>query len=98
MPNFDQLGPVKVIRVHVPGAGLHERGVLCVPDIVANAGGGICTAMEYAGAGQAAAAWKKRCPAVAGACSEALMNKPAALPERARCCSRRLFISAETMI
>jgi glutamate dehydrogenase (NAD(P)+) len=34
---------------------LHERGVLCVPDIVANAGGVICAAMEYAGASQAAA-------------------------------------------
>jgi len=34
---------------------LHERGVLCLPDIIANAGGVICAAMEYAGAGQAAA-------------------------------------------
>ncbi len=34
---------------------LHERGVLCVPDFIANAGGVICAAMEYAGATQAAA-------------------------------------------
>jgi glutamate dehydrogenase (NAD(P)+) len=34
---------------------LHERGVLCLPDFIANAGGVICAAMEYAGAGQAAA-------------------------------------------
>jgi glutamate dehydrogenase (NAD(P)+) len=29
---------------------LHERGVLCVPDFIANAGGVICAAMEYQGA------------------------------------------------
>ncbi|MHB9119512.1 MAG: Glu/Leu/Phe/Val family dehydrogenase [Burkholderiales bacterium] len=34
---------------------LHERGVLCVPDFIANAGGVICAAMEYSGASQAAA-------------------------------------------
>jgi len=34
---------------------LHERGVLILPDIIANAGGVICAAMEYAGASQAAA-------------------------------------------
>jgi glutamate dehydrogenase (NAD(P)+) len=33
---------------------LHERGVLCVPDFIANAGGVICAAMEYAGATQSA--------------------------------------------
>ena len=26
---------------------LHERGVLCVPDFIANAGGVICAAVEY---------------------------------------------------
>ncbi|MCD6526207.1 MAG: Glu/Leu/Phe/Val dehydrogenase [Desulfuromonas sp.] len=31
---------------------LHDRGVLCVPDFIANAGGVICAAMEYRGAGQ----------------------------------------------
>ena len=34
---------------------LHDRGVLCVPDYIANAGGVICAAMEYAGASQSAA-------------------------------------------
>jgi glutamate dehydrogenase (NAD(P)+) len=39
-----------------PGAekALHERGVLVVPDFIANAGGVICSAMEYRGATQAA--------------------------------------------
>ena len=31
---------------------LHENGVLVVPDFIANAGGVICAAMEYAGASQ----------------------------------------------
>ena len=37
-----------------PGAEkiLHERGVLCVPDFIANAGGVICAAMEYHGASE----------------------------------------------
>ena len=30
---------------------LHERGVICIPDVVANAGGVICAAAEYRGAG-----------------------------------------------
>jgi glutamate dehydrogenase (NAD(P)+) len=34
---------------------LHARGVLCVPDFIANAGGVICAAMEYQGASEAAA-------------------------------------------
>lgn len=34
---------------------LHERGVLCVPDFIANAGGVICAAMEYRGATEQAA-------------------------------------------
>jgi glutamate dehydrogenase (NAD(P)+) len=29
---------------------LHDKGVLCVPDFIANAGGVICAAMEYRGA------------------------------------------------
>jgi glutamate dehydrogenase (NAD(P)+) len=33
---------------------LHEKGVLCVPDFIANAGGVICAAMEYRGASQTA--------------------------------------------
>jgi len=52
-------------KLVVPGANipltaeaelaLHERGVICVPDFVANAGGVICAAMEYHGATQSAA-------------------------------------------
>ncbi len=34
---------------------LHERGIVCIPDFIANAGGVICAAMEYHGAGRAAA-------------------------------------------
>jgi glutamate dehydrogenase (NAD(P)+) len=34
---------------------LHEKGILYVPDFIANAGGVICAAMEYQGASQAAA-------------------------------------------
>jgi glutamate dehydrogenase (NAD(P)+) len=34
---------------------LHEKGVLVVPDFIANAGGVICAAMEYAGASESAA-------------------------------------------
>jgi glutamate dehydrogenase (NAD(P)+) len=49
-------------RVIVPGANipmtagaekaLQERGVLCLPDFIANAGGVICAAMEYHGSTQ----------------------------------------------
>jgi len=52
-------------KLVVPGANiaatpaaekhLHERGVLVVPDFIANAGGVICAAMEYHGASEAAA-------------------------------------------
>lgn len=34
---------------------LHENGVICVPDFIANAGGVICAAMEYEGASECAA-------------------------------------------
>lgn len=47
-------------RMVVPGANiavtagaeqaLHERGILCLPDFIVNAGGVICAAMEYQGA------------------------------------------------
>jgi len=40
---------------HGAEKALHARGVLCVPEFIANAGGVICAAMEYQGAGQAAA-------------------------------------------
>jgi glutamate dehydrogenase/leucine dehydrogenase len=36
-------------------AALHERGVLVVPDFIANAGGVICAAIEYRGGTQRAA-------------------------------------------
>jgi glutamate dehydrogenase (NAD(P)+) len=52
-------------KLVVPGANipmtagaeriLHERGILTVPDFIANAGGVICAAMEYHGATQQAA-------------------------------------------
>jgi len=34
---------------HSAETTLHERGILCVPDFIANAGGVICAAMEYKG-------------------------------------------------
>lgn len=49
-------------RLIVPGANigiteeaealLHDRGVLCIPDFIANAGGVICAAVEYRGGTQ----------------------------------------------
>jgi glutamate dehydrogenase (NAD(P)+) len=54
--NLDRLAAQMI----VPGANiaitagaeqaLHERGVLCLPDFIVNAGGVICAAMEYQGA------------------------------------------------
>jgi glutamate dehydrogenase (NAD(P)+) len=40
-----------------PGAEryLHEKGVLCIPDFIANAGGVICAALEYRGTSEAIA-------------------------------------------
>ena len=34
---------------------LHEKGILCIPDFIANAGGVICAAMEYQNASQSTA-------------------------------------------
>ena len=34
---------------------LQDKGILCIPDFIANAGGVICAAMEYQGASQSAA-------------------------------------------
>ena len=34
---------------------LHEKGILNIPDFIANAGGVICAAMEYQGASEGAA-------------------------------------------
>jgi glutamate dehydrogenase (NAD(P)+) len=60
----DNVGRLKT-RLVVQGANipftvgaeeaLHERGVLVIPDFIANAGGVICAAMEYHGATRAAA-------------------------------------------
>jgi glutamate dehydrogenase (NAD(P)+) len=54
--NVDQLKARLVLQganiPATPGAEriLHERGVINIPDFIANAGGVICAAMEYAGA------------------------------------------------
>jgi glutamate dehydrogenase (NAD(P)+) len=60
-----------------PGAEryLHEQGVLCVPDFIANAGGVICAAMEYAGASESA---------VLAVIEEKLRRNTAQVLERAR--------------
>jgi glutamate dehydrogenase (NAD(P)+) len=34
---------------HSAEKALHDRGILCIPDFIANAGGVICAAMEYKG-------------------------------------------------
>ena len=48
-------GRILVQGANIPVTGeaehrLHDRGVLCVPDFIANAGGVICAALEYTGA------------------------------------------------
>ncbi|MEN8175940.1 MAG: glutamate dehydrogenase, partial [Pseudomonadota bacterium] len=59
--NVDQLKTKMVLEgANIPVTDeaerlLHERGVLCVPDFIANAGGVICAAMEYKGATESAA-------------------------------------------
>ena len=59
--NVDQLQARLVVQgANIPftaGAEhiLHERGVLVVPDFIANAGGVICAAMEWRGATEGAA-------------------------------------------
>jgi glutamate dehydrogenase (NAD(P)+) len=59
--NVDQLRARLVIEgANIPITAeaerqLDERGVLCVPDFIANAGGVICAAMEYQGATESAA-------------------------------------------
>ena len=40
---------------HAAEKYLHQQGILCIPDFIANAGGVICAAMEYHGTGQTAA-------------------------------------------
>jgi glutamate dehydrogenase (NAD(P)+) len=59
--NVDQLRARLVIEgANIPITAeaerqLDERGVVCVPDFIANAGGVICAAMEYQGATESAA-------------------------------------------
>jgi len=54
--NVDQLKTRLIVQganipiTHAAEQILHERGVLCIPDFIANAGGVICAAMEYHGA------------------------------------------------
>jgi glutamate dehydrogenase (NAD(P)+) len=63
---------------------LHDRGVLVIPDFIANAGGVICAAMEYRGATQSAAfaAIEERTRANTRAVLEAVTAKRA-LPREA---------------
>lgn len=56
-------------------AALHARGVLCVPDFIANAGGVICAAVEYHGGSESAAF---------AAISERIRRNTAEVLERAR--------------
>lgn len=59
----DNVGRLKT-RLIVEGANipitfeaekyLHEQGILCIPDFIANAGGVICAAMEYRGSNKTA--------------------------------------------
>jgi glutamate dehydrogenase/leucine dehydrogenase len=56
--NVDRVrAPVILSGANIPAttkaeAMLHERGVLCVPDFIANAGGVICAAVEWRGGSQ----------------------------------------------
>ncbi|MHA1571900.1 MAG: Glu/Leu/Phe/Val family dehydrogenase [Alphaproteobacteria bacterium] len=60
MDNVDELNTKLVVQganIAITAAAelrLHEKGILSLPDFIANAGGVICAAMEYAGAGQQA--------------------------------------------
>ena len=66
-PDVIHEGNVKRLRTRIVVSGanipmtagaerfLHDHGILCVPDFIANAGGVICAAMEFAGATEAAA-------------------------------------------
>ena len=66
-PDVLTVGNAELVRAsvilegaNIPATGeaeqlLHKRGVLVVPDIIANAGGVICAAVEYRGGTQAQA-------------------------------------------
>jgi glutamate dehydrogenase (NAD(P)+) len=59
--NVDKLDCKMVLQgANIPAtleaeARLHERGILCVPDFIANAGGVICASVEYHGGTQTSA-------------------------------------------
>lgn len=59
--NVDQLKTRLIVQganipiTHAAEQILHQRGILCVPDFIANAGGVICAAREYHGATAASA-------------------------------------------
>lgn len=59
--NVDRLNTKLVLQgANIPltpeaEASLHDRGVLCVPDFIANAGGVICASVEYHGGTQGSA-------------------------------------------
>ena len=59
--NVDRLNTKMVVEganipvTHAAEKILQKKGILCVPDFIANAGGVICAAMEYQGASQSAA-------------------------------------------
>jgi len=59
--NVEQLNCKMVLQgANIPAtlvaeAKLHERGILCVPDFIANAGGVICASVEYHGGTQTSA-------------------------------------------
>ena len=73
MRNFDQWGPVKVIHVHVPAAGLD--GVLVVDNVASRtcdrwiAQGDRCQRASKP-SGWPAGVWRRPCPAAAGGYSE----------------------------
>ena len=55
---------------HSAEKALHDRGILCIPDFIANAGGVICAAMEYKGSNkpQSFKPLKKNCAAIPSWC------------------------------
>lgn len=58
--NVDRLNTRLIVQganipiTHEAEKTLHKKGILCVPDFIANAGGVICAAMEYQGASETA--------------------------------------------
>lgn len=85
-------------KLIVPGANigvtdeaeslLHDRGVLCLPDFIANAGGVICAAVEYAGGTETQAL---------AAIEDKIGRNTAEVLERASRNSQRPRAAAETM-